>query len=304
MGIMCVIFGYSYLKSSSLFNNDLTLYAVYDHVAGLQPGTAVSINGKNVGTVNSVEFKDASGKLLVTFTVSQELKFSKNSTVELYDTGLIGGKGLRVNPVFEGAPVANRDTLSTGTKPSLTDLAEQKLSPILHKFESALTDADSLLLNVNEVLDTKAKADLRKAISGLGDLMTSLNSSAEVLNKVLVNGKLDNSLENLNLMTSNFSKLSDSLNNAGLGRTLSNLESTVANLDNLMARIEKGEGTLGKLTKDEALYNNLSNASKELDLLLQDFRLNPKRYVNVSVFGKKQKDYTLPEQDPAENIQN
>ena len=301
---MCVIFGYSYLKSSSLFNNDLTLYAVYDHVAGLQPGTAVSINGKNVGTVNSVEFKDASGKLLVTFTVSQELKFSKNSTVELYDTGLIGGKGLRVNPVFEGAPVANRDTLSTGTKPSLTDLAEQKLSPILHKFESALTDADSLLLNVNEVLDTKAKADLRKAISGLGDLMTSLNSSAEVLNKVLVNGKLDNSLENLNLMTSNFSKLSDSLNNAGLGRTLSNLESTVANLDNLMARIEKGEGTLGKLTKDEALYNNLSNASKELDLLLQDFRLNPKRYVNVSVFGKKQKDYTLPEQDPAENIQN
>ena len=232
------------------------------------------------------------------------MKFSKNSTAELYDTGLIGGKGLRVNPVFQGAPVANRDTLSTGTKPSLTDLAEQKLSPILHKFESALTDADSLLLNVNEVLDTKAKEDLRKAISGLGDLMTSLNSSAEVLNKVLVNGKLDNSLENLNLMTSNFSKLSDSLNNAGLGRTLSNLESTVANLDNLMARIEKGEGTLGKLTKDEALYNNLSNASKELDLLLQDFRLNPKRYVNVSVFGKKQKDYTLPEQDPAENIQN
>jgi len=304
MGILCVIFGYSYLKSSSIFANDITLYAVYDHVAGLQPGTAVSINGKNVGTVNSVEFKDASGKLLVTFTVSQELKFSKNSTVELYDTGLIGGKGLRVNPVFEGAPIANRDTLSTETKPSLTDLAEQKLSPILHKFESALTDADSLLLNVNEVLDTKAKADLRKAISGLGDLMTSLNSSAEVLNKVLVNGKLDNSLENLNLITSNFSKLSDSLNNAGLGRTLSNLESTVANLDNLMARIEKGEGTLGKLTKDEALYNNLSNASKELDLLLQDFRLNPKRYVNVSVFGKKQKDYTLPEQDPAENIQN
>jgi len=93
MGILCVIFGYSYLKSSSIFANDITLYAVYDHVAGLQPGTAVSINGKNVGTVNSVEFKDASGKLLVTFTVSQELKFSKNSTVELYDTGLIGGKG-------------------------------------------------------------------------------------------------------------------------------------------------------------------------------------------------------------------
>ena len=69
----------------------------------------------------------------------------------------------------------------------------------------------------------------------------------------------------------------------------------------MLAKIEAGEGSLGKLTQDEELYNNLSNASRELDLLLQDFRLNPKRYVNVSVFGKKQKDYTVPEDDPAEN---
>lgn len=304
MGILCVIFGYSYLKSSSLFDNNITLFAVYEHVSGLQSGTAVSINGKNVGSVNSIKFKDASGNLLVTFSVNQELKFSKNSTVELYDTGLIGGKGLRINPIFEGPAVSKYDTLNTKIKPSLTDLAQQKLSPIFEKFESALTDADSVMLNVNQVLDTKTKTDLQKAISGLSDLMVSLNSSAEVLNKLLKNSKLDSSLENLNDITSNFSKLSDSLNNAGLGRTLANLETTVANLDNLMGRIEKGEGTLGKLTKDEALYNNLSSASKELDLLLQDFRLNPKRYVNVSVFGKKQKDYTVPEEDPAEKNDN
>lgn len=304
MGILCVIFGYSYLKSSSLFDNNITLFAVYEHVSGLQSGTAVSINGKNVGSVNSIKFKDASGNLLVTFSVNQELKFSKNSTVELYDTGLIGGKGLRINPIFEGPAVSKYDTLNTKIKPSLTDLAQQKLSPIFEKFESALTDADSVMLNVNQVLDTKTKTDLQKAISGLSDLMVSLNSSAEVLNKLLKNSKLDNSLSNLNDITSNFSKLSDSLNNAGLGRTLASLETTVANLDNLMGRIEKGEGTLGKLTKDEALYNNLSSASKELDLLLQDFRLNPKRYVNVSVFGKKQKDYTVPEEDPAEKNDN
>lgn len=304
MGILCVVFGYSYLKSSSLFDNNITLFAVYSDVAGLQSGTAVSINGKNVGSVNAITFKDTSGNLLVTFSVNQELKFSKNSTVELYDTGLIGGKGLRVNPIFEGETVSKYDTLTTKIKPSLTDLVQQKLSPIFETFESALTDADSVMLNVNQVLNTKTKTDLQKAIGGLSDLMVSLNSSAEVLNKLLKNSKLDSSLENLNDITSNFSKLSDSLNNAGLGRTLANLETTVANLNNLMGRIEKGEGTLGKLTKDEALYNNLSNASKELDLLLQDFRLNPKRYVNVSVFGKKQKDYTVPEEDPAEKIDN
>ena len=137
----------------------MTLYAVYKDVGGLQSGTAVSVNGKNVGAVNSVKWKDNSGNLLVTFTVNRELPFSKNSTVELYDTGLIGGKGLRVNPVFDGPPVASRDTLTTSVKASLSEVADQKLSPILEKFESALTDADSVMLNVNQVLDVKAKND-------------------------------------------------------------------------------------------------------------------------------------------------
>lgn len=305
MGIICVIFGYSFLKSTSLFDDDMTLYAVYKDIGGLQTGTAVSINGKNVGAVNSVNWKDTSGNILVTFTVNRDLAFSKNSTVELYDTGLIGGKGLRVNPVFDGAPVANRDTLVTSVKASLSEVADKKLSPILEKLESALTDADSVMLNVNQVLDVKAKRDLREAISGLNDLVNNLNGSATKLNRILGANeeKLDNSLSNFETMTDNFAKLSDSLNKAGLGRTLTNLESTVANLDKLMARIESGDGTLGKLVNDEKLYTNLNSASRELDLLLQDFRLNPKRYVNVSVFGKKQKDYAVPDGDPAEKIE-
>lgn len=304
MGIICVIFGYSFLKSTSLFDNDITLYAVYKDVGGLQTGTAVSIHGKNVGNVNDVKFKDAQGNLLVTFTVNRDLTFSNTSTVELYDTGLIGGKGLRINPVFDGTPVKSRDTLVTSTRASLSEVADQKLSPILEKFESALTDADSVMLNVNAVLDVKAKRDLRQAISDLSGTMADLKGTAGTLNRLLKNneGKLDNSLTNFEAMTSNFAKLSDSLNKAGLGRTLASLESTVANLDNLMARIESGDGTLGKFMKDDKLYTNLNNASRELDLLLQDFRLNPKRYVNVSVFGKKQKEYAVPEKDPAENI--
>ena len=88
--------------------------------------------------------------------------------------------------------------------------------------------------------------------------------------------------------------------NADLGKTLAEFQGTVSKLNGILAKIEEGEGSLGKLHKDDALYNNLAEASRELDLLLQDFRLNPKRYVNVSVFGKKQKEYTLPADDPAE----
>ena len=298
--------GFSYLKSTPLFDNSKTLYAVYPNVGGLQAGTVVSINGFGVGKVNDIQFMDTQGNLVVTFSVSSDFKFSKNSRVELYDTGIIGGKGLQITPVFDGAPEAKTgDTLLTDTRPGLTELAQQKLTPLFRKFESAVSDADSVLMNVNDVLDTDTKKDLQTAINGLSELMTSLNGSARVLNNILRNneGKLDSSLTNFEALTYNFAKLSDSLNNAGLGRTLSSLESTVANLDKVIAKIENGDGTLGKLMKDEELYSNLNSASRELDLLLQDFRLNPKRYVNVSVFGKKQKDYTVPEEDPAEKIE-
>ncbi len=306
MGILCVIFGYSFLKSTSYFSDDFKLLAIYDDVGGLQPGTAVSINGKNVGTVNGIKFADTTGRLIVSFSVNRDLLFSKESTVELYDTGLIGGKGLRINPVFDGKPIADGDVLMTSTKASLSEVADQKLSPILEKFESALTDADSVMLNVNAVLDKKAKRDLRESISDLSYLMNDLKSSASSLNRLLQNNeeKLDNALGNFEKLTHNLAQLSDSLNNAGLGRSLASLEATVANLDDMMSRIERGEGTMGKIMKDEELYKNLNNASRELDLLLQDFRLNPKRYVNVSVFGKKQKEYEVPEDDPAKKIEN
>lgn len=304
-GILLFILGFSYLKSSSLFDNSKKLYAVYPNVGGLQPGTAVSINGLNVGKVSDIRFIDKEGNLLVTFNVNNDFDFSKNSPAVLYDTGIIGGKGLQIMPLFDGARMAKSgDTLGTTTRPGLTELAQQKLTPLFQKFESAVADADSVLVNVNEVLDERTKRDLRSAISGLSTLITSLQGSASSLNTILKTngGKLDSSLTNFQKLTSSFSKLADSLNRAGLPRTLSSLQSTMASLDDVMAKIQSGDGTLGKLMNDKELYKNLNAASRELDLLLQDFRLNPKRYVNVSVFGKKQKEYELPDDDPANTI--
>mgnify|MGYP003629917814 FL=1 len=298
--------GFSYLKSTPIFDNSKTFYAVYPNVGGLQSGTTVSINGFSVGKVNDIKFLDEKGNLLVTFTVGNDFKFSKNSLVELYDTGIIGGKGLQIKPVFDATGVAQSgDTLKTETRLGITDLAQQKLTPLVRKFESAISGADSVLVNVNSILDPKTKMELKEVIGGLNILITNLNRSATSLNSVLEGNreKLDNSFKNFELLTLNFSKLSDSLNSAGLGRTLASLESTMASLDQVTQRIENGDGTLGLLMNDKELYSNLNTTTRELELLLQDFRLNPKRYVNVSVFGKKQKDYTVPEEDPADKIE-
>lgn len=305
IGIFLFILGYSYLKSNSLFDKSKTFYAVYNHVGGLQTGTQVSINGLTVGNVTDIRFKDGSGKLLVTLTVQKDFEFSKNSKAELYDTGIIGGKGIQIIPVFDGAPPAQSgDTLKTSIRPGITELVQEKLTPLQMKVEGAVSHADSLLMNVNDVLDDPTKRELQQSIAGLNQLIRSFQGSAEKLDQLLVANQqeLDSSIKNFNKMTANFSKLSESLANAGLEETIVNLQQSLNNLNTILSKVEKGEGTLGKLVVDDELYNNLSDASKELDLLLQDFRLNPKRYVNVSVFGKKQKEYTLPENDPAEKL--
>ncbi len=302
VGILLFVMGYSFLKATPLFNNSKIFYAVYKHVGGLQPGTQVSINGFNVGNVNNITFNNGSGNLLVTFSIDSNFEFSKNSIAELYDTGIIGGKGIQINPVFDGAPVAKSgDTLTSNIKPGLTDLLQQKLAPLQSKIEGAVSNADSLLINFNDVLDEETKRNLRESIQGLNVTVQSFQSSAATLNTLLADNKnkLDSSITNINTITTNFSAISDSIAQVGLSNTIRNLEATIGNLDKMLAKIESGEGTLGKLVNNDELYKNLTEASKELDLLLQDFRLNPKRYVNVSVFGKKQKEYEVPEADPA-----
>ena len=130
-GILLFILGYSYLKSSPLFDNSMTLYAVYDHVGGLQSGTTVSINGFQVGQVNDIRFLDASGKLLVTMSVDGGLAFSNESIAELFDTGIIGGKGIQILPKVSMpyTPVKSGDTLPTQVKPGLTELLQQQINP-------------------------------------------------------------------------------------------------------------------------------------------------------------------------------
>lgn len=306
-GILAVIFGLSYLKSSPFFENDKIFYAVYDHVGGLQTGTQVSINGQVVGKVVSIKFKDNKFRSVVEFTVNKDQDFSKNSSAEIYDTGIIGGKGIQILPVFDDASFAKSgDTLNSSIKPGITALVQEKLTPLQTKVEGAVSHADTLLMNFNDILDNQTRLELRQSIAGINDLVSSFKGSADKLNSLLESNKeqLDNSLKNVDNITTNFSKLSDSLANAGLAETVSDFKTTVERLNAVLGKIEKGEGSLGKLAHDEMLYNNLEAASRELDLLLQDFRLNPKRYVNVSVFGKKQKEYELPENDPASQNQN
>jgi len=162
------------------------------------------------------------------------------------------------------------------------------------------------LTGINNVLDNKGQQDLKVSLSELSKTMEQFHKASSSINTILDDnkGEIKGVVTNLNKVSSDFSKISDSLNKADLGKTAKNLQKTLENVDKMMADIQAGKGTMGKLINDEALYNNLAKTSKELELLLEDVRLHPTRYVNVSVFGKKDKPYVAPVNDTVSKVKN
>jgi phospholipid/cholesterol/gamma-HCH transport system substrate-binding protein len=193
------------------------------------------------------------------------------------------------------------DTLVASVKPGVTELVQQQLSPLQNKVEDVIKNADSLLVNINTVLDGRTKKDLKQSIESLNILIANTQKATAVLSDIVVlnRGAIEGSIQNLDSFTENLASVTDSISKMGLTNTFANLSQTAEKLNAILAGVENGEGSLGKLTKDTEMYDYLTQTSKELSLLLQDVRLNPKRYINVSVFGKKQKEYQLPINDPA-----
>ena len=265
LGIILFIFGFNYLKGQNLLSSSLTLYTTYSNVEGLVPSTPVTINGLNVGKVISIDFKgDGSGVLQVELSVDSNFKFSKNSKAELYETGLIGGKAIAILPAFDGAENTQRDDFLEGTvKPGLTALVNQRLTPLQEKIEVMMVDADSLLTNINDVFDEKTKVSLRQSVAGLNDVIQNFKNTSNSLNNLMAKNeeKLNSTLANVDNISSNLSKTTNQLANANLEQTIKRLETTIQNFNSISSSIKNGEGSIGKLLKDEGLYNNLEGAS-------------------------------------------
>lgn len=292
--ILLFIWGYSFLRGRDLLSNYKTFYVTYNNVEGLMNSAPVTINGLNVGKVMGVKFLNNSGKIQVELQIKSDFPFSKSSVASIYEPGLIGGKQIMIIPNFEDKTIAESgQTLQGNVKPGLTSLVAERLTPLQEKVEKMVVSADALLKNVNSILDAKTKANLKSSIANLDATLAEFKVTSKNVNEMLVDNKskFKSTMTNVDKASANFAKLSDSLAKVNIGKTVRNLEKTLASVDKIMADVQAGKGTLGKLAKDDVMYANLTKSSKELELLLQDFRLNPTRYVNVSLFGKKNKPY-------------
>jgi len=285
--------GFNYLKSNDVFVRDNIFYAVYDNAEGLMVGTPVTIQGFQVGTVDQVSLLPGNKDIVVRFRVEKEYGFSKNSIAKIYEAGLLGGKSLAVAPQFDGADLAQSgDTLQSAIAPGLSELVNDKLTPLQEKIESMITHADSVLIAFNTVLNPNTQLQLKSSIENLNASISNFRSIGETINNSLSeNGQLLQTFDNLADLSADLSVVSSSLKEAKLDDTFEDLGSAVGNLSQILDRMEEGEGSLGKLITKDDLHLSLEQTNVQIQLLLEDMRLNPRRYVHFSLFGKKQVKY-------------
>ncbi len=308
ISIVLLILGFNFLKGRNLTVKSMRFYAIFENIEGLTSSNAVIINGKQVGTVYSTDGGEDMRKITVALTMNQSVKIPENS-IAVITPSVLGTTSIEIKLGNSNSFKKDGDTLSTIVSKGMLADAFQKIDPVLIQVANMVRSLDSVLVTINSVFDANTKNNIKSVIANLNNttaslaissasLQSILNTQTGVLPKTLNNisditstlknndKKIDQTIANLEITTSKFSKLE-------LEKTLTTIDGTINQLKNTIEKVNSDKGSIGLLINDPKLYNNLSATSNKLNLLLDDVRVHPKRYINVSVFGKKDKNIPL-----------
>lgn len=302
LAIVGFVILFQFMKGRSLFTTDNIFYAQFDNVEGLAASNPVSINGLKVGQVDEIvpiTAKDGKIHFVVKVTVDDEFEFSRRSTLEIFEPGLMSGKEMRINLAY-GQPYAkDGDTLTGSFTLSMMNNISSQVGPVKDQLQVVLKRVDSLTNNANQLLNDQNREEIRSLLINLNRTVAAFEGTSQQTNALLANSdpKIQKMLDNANLATlsakttlEKYGRVADEVDVQKLNNTIDKLSVTADKLNGVISGVQNGEGSLGKLTKDEQLYNNLNSATDNLNKLMEDLKANPKRYLNFSVFGKNNKD--------------
>ncbi len=306
--ITLLILGFNFLKGKTFFGKSHTLYAVYTDVQGLAPSNPIMINGLQVGTVYSITPDKSMKQILVNMTLTKDVDIPRNSVATI-KVDLLGQISVVIHLGDAHQYLASKDTIATIPSMGIFTEFMGKVNPVFLEVKRAVGSIDSVLGNFNKILDPSAKNNIGATLGNLNkttaNLITASASLTELLNTqtgalagTLNNlhsftGNLDKNNEKINSLVSNLDKTAGNLSKLELQKTLDILNSTISDLKATIGKLNSNSGTVGLLLNDTRLYNNLTATANKLNLLIDDLKTNPKRYVNISVFGKKNKDAGL-----------
>jgi len=286
------VFSYNYLKGINLFDKSRKFTISYEKVDGLSISNPVTMNGFKIGKVQKINFNpNNTRELLVDILIDNDVVFPKTSVAELYETGLIGGKAIAIIPDYENdSTIAfDGDQLKGVIKPGLTELVNQILPQVQLQIEAVMKNAEIVFKNINTLFDEDTKQELRSSIEDFSNLTKSLSETSNEISSLITNNS-DNisfAISDFKKASNNIKSISESISSKEVSEISSNLNTLVNNLNSISKSLKDSEGTVGRLINDKSIYNNLENATEKLNILIEDIKLNPDRYINFSVFGRK-----------------
>jgi phospholipid/cholesterol/gamma-HCH transport system substrate-binding protein len=292
------IWGFNFLKGQNLLDSGSRTFKVeYARIGGLSESSAVTINGLKVGKVDNIEFDtsvEKRGHLLVTFIIDNAFEFSKRSIVKIYSPNPLSGSNLAIIPDYEGDMAISGDLLQGEMEESLFTSIGERLNPLQQKIERVIVRTDTLFGGLNKVLSDNTINGINTSIANLSATIIDIRKTIESVNSMVADNQenLKITIENTRNITANFSKVSENINAVDFKKIIDKADEAVGNFNEMSKKINAGEGTIGQLLNDKRMYDNLEAATGELEQLLRDIKLNPKRYIHFSVFGKRQLPYT------------
>jgi phospholipid/cholesterol/gamma-HCH transport system substrate-binding protein len=306
--LILFFWGFNFLKGRHLFTSERTYYAVYKQVNGLVEANPVVINGYKVGIVNNIYFHpDGSGRLIVKFNVDNDIRIPYNTVAKLYSSDILGSRAIELVLGDSKVDAASGDTLKTQIQASLGEEVSIQMMPIKQKFENVMLSIDSVLVVIRGVFDENTRKNLALSFESIKLTIKNLEHTtynidtlvttqkyklaAIISNVESITANIKKNNDKISNIIVNFSNISDTIAKAKIASTINNADKALSEFNMILGKVNRGEGSLGMLVNNDSLYKNLNSASEQLNLLVEDVKLNPQRYISISVFGKKSKPY-------------
>ena len=284
-----------------VFSNERVFYAVYKDVGGLEKANPVKINGLTVGQVRNMYFtEDGQANIVIEIVLKNRLPVPKNSIAKIVSSDILGSKAVDI--ILGSSPeyTESGDTLLADIEISIKAEVSRQLQPLKTKAENLMMSIDTVLTMLNSLFSSTNTRNITKSVEYMTNSFENLESTTNTIDTLLkgqryrlekifeniesITTNLQSNGENLNNIIANLSSFSDTLAKARVAETVSNINKTMIQISEISKKINEGEGSLGLLVNDDSLYIELEKTSRELNLLIEDIRLNPKKYVKFSVF--------------------